>query len=154
MDAALTYLAYRPRTRHEVRRKLEERGFDATAVVACLERLAELDLVNDEAFVALYVRDRVAHRPMGVRRLVDELYRKGVDRQRSEPIIARVLEEEEVDELGLAERAAERGARRLRPGDDAASRRRRLQAFLARRGFRPDVIRTVVDRRLPPSGYP
>lgn len=152
---ALTYLAHRPRTRHEVRRKLQERGFDATVAAACLDRLAELDLVDDEAFVILYVRDRIAHRPMGLRRLVDELYRKGIDRRRSEPIIARVFEAEGVDERSLAERAAERGVRRLRRNDDAGSRRRRLQTFLGRRGFDWGLIREVVDRRLPPpSGSP
>ena len=149
MDAALSFLAYRPRTATEVRRKLGVGGFDEATAERTLVRLAELDLVNDRSFVETYVRDRIANRPMGVRRLRDELYRKGIAGEVAVPIIERVFADEGVDERSLAQRAAGKKMRTLTAGPDAADTvRRRLSGHLARRGFGMEVVRNVVNELL------
>jgi regulatory protein len=62
--------------------------------------------------------------------------------------ISEVVDEERVDADSLIEDAARRKVRSL--GSVAPEvARRRLYAFLARRGFAPDEIRRVVDRLTP-----
>ncbi|MGD2216739.1 MAG: regulatory protein RecX, partial [Gemmatimonadales bacterium] len=119
IDAALNFLSYRQRTGREVRRKLVERGFSPEVIEAALARLAAVRLVDDEAFVAAYVRDRIAHRPMGVRRMIQELYLKGIAREVALPVIEETLREEETDERTLAERVVAKKRRTLksRPQD-------------------------------------
>ncbi|MGD2154549.1 MAG: regulatory protein RecX, partial [Gemmatimonadales bacterium] len=119
IDAALNFLSYRQRTGQEVRRKLLERGFSTEVIEAALARLAAVRLVDDEAFVAAYVRDRIAHRPMGVRRMIQELYLKGIAREVALPVIEETLREEETDERTLAERVVAKKRRTLksRPQD-------------------------------------
>lgn len=146
MDAALSFLSYRPRTVYEVRRKLRERSFAAGIVERSLDRLTAVGLVNDESFVEFYVRDRITHRPMGVRRLTDELFTKGIKSDFARPIIARIFAEEQVDERELAARAAGkklRGSKRGTALDPAA--RRRLAGYLARRGFAGGIVREIID---------
>ncbi len=146
MDAALSFLSYRPRTVVEVRRKLVERRFDDDMIEEALDRLLAVGLLNDDAFVATYVRDRISHRPMGIRRLTNELYVKGILRDQALPTIERVFEEEEVDERVLAMRAAEKKVRGLQKGEsDDRVIRRRLRDHLARRGFSLDVVREVAN---------
>lgn len=143
IDAALHYLSYRPRARQEVRRKLEDRGFSAPVIEAVLERLEALDLIDDAGFVELWVRDRVARRPTGIRRLLSELYYKGISRELASPIIQRVLREEGTSERELAKRAARVRYRALSDPDDRVVRRK-LYGHLSRRGFPSGIARDVV----------
>ncbi len=149
MDAALAFLSYRPRTRREIQLKLAGRGFDETTIEAALSRLEEVGLVNDLVFIETYVRERIANRPMGVRRMAQELYTKGIPRKQTLPVLERVLGEEKVEERALAERAADKKVASLRGHTDRRAARRRLSGYLARRGFDREVIREVVEARLP-----
>lgn len=147
MERALQFLSHRARTRAEVRRRLERDAFPDPCVERVLTRLDETGLVDDEAYCAAFVRDRLALRPTGVRLLIDELCRRGIPRERALPLARRVMEEERVTEGDLLARAAEKKARelgRLPP----ATARRRLFDHLARRGFPLDDIRACVDRAL------
>lgn len=149
LDAGLNFLSYRQRTREEVRRKLSERGFSIDVVEATLERLQSVGLIDDAAFVGAYVRDRIAHRPMGVRRMVQDLYRKGVPRDVALPLIEEVMEEEGTDERELAIRIVRRKRRTLsnRAGDPDLLRRR-VREHLLRRGFGRRLASEVVDELL------
>lgn len=150
IDAALNFLSYRQRTGREVRRKLVERGFSAEVIEAALARLTAVRLVDDEAFVAAYVRDRIAHRPMGVRRMIQDLYLKGIAREVALPVIEETLREEETDERALAERVVAKKRRTLKSKTrDEAVLRRRLRDHLIRRGFEARVAKDAVDALFP-----
>ncbi len=150
IDAALTFLSYRPRTDREVRRKLAERGFAEGTIETAMQRLGAVGLVDDEAFIGAFVRDRIAHRPMGVRRMAQELYLKGVPRDVGVPAIHRVLDAEETSERDLAERVV---AKKLESPRKATAQlavfRRRLRHHLLRRGFDLAVVRDVLEAALP-----
>ncbi len=154
VDAALNFLSYRQRTGREVRRKLAERGFSPETIESAMGRLCAVGLVDDEAFVAAYVRDRLAHRPMGVRRMAQELYLKGIPRDVAQPVIERMLREEGADEWSLARRVVEKKRQTLssRAGDRGVARRR-LRDHLIRRGFESRVVGEIVDELLPPQEH-
>ncbi|KPK56502.1 MAG: hypothetical protein AMS21_12685 [Gemmatimonas sp. SG8_38_2] len=154
IDAALNFLAYRQRTGHEVRRKLASRGFSEPTIEAAMQRLAAVGLVDDGAFVGAYVRDRIAHRPMGVRRMIQELFVKGVPREVSVPVIEEVFRDEHTDERALAERVVEKKRLTLatRVGDQAALRRR-LRDHLIRRGFGGPLVGDVVNSLFGEGGH-
>ncbi len=153
IDAALNFLSYRQRTGREVRRKLAERGFSEETIEAAMQRLGAVRLIDDRAFVGAYVRDRIAHRPMGVRRMVQDLYVKGIERQVALPVVEEVLREEETDERELARRVVEKKRRTLSSQSwDEARLRRRLRDHLIRRGFDSRVVRDVVGELVPERG--
>jgi regulatory protein len=146
IDAALNFLSYRQRTGLEVRRKLTSRGFGEATVEAALRRLGAVGLIDDEAFIGAYVRDRIAHRPMGIRRMVRELYVKGIPRDVAVPVIERMLDEEDTDERALAERVvAKKHLGSVGEPADPSVAKRRVRDQLLRRGFDPRVVRDVVD---------
>lgn len=142
-QASLNLLSYRPRTADELKRRLARKDFPDEVAAATVHDLQGKGLVDDAGFAESFVRDRSRLRPRGRRRLVQELRAKGVDPATAEAAIDEVLETEGTTEVELARAAAARWT--PRPGEDPRAARRRLHAFLARRGFRADAIRTVID---------
>lgn len=138
LDAALRLLGHRPRAEQELRERLTRRGFPAEAVAAALARLRDYGYVDDAAFARAWVESRTGAAARGRRLLLHELRAKGVDPE----IAARTLAEVP-DELEVARALAEKKARALR-GLDASTFRRRLGAYLHRRGFTTEVIASVV----------
>lgn len=128
LTSALRLLAYRPRSEREVRRRLFRKGLPAEAVEATVRRLRELRLLDDEAFSTSWVESRDRTSPRGRRLLASELMAQGVERATAARAAATV------DEAEAAARAAANRARALAslPWPDF---RRRLHAFLLRRGF-------------------
>ncbi|MBV9880440.1 MAG: regulatory protein RecX [Gemmatirosa sp.] len=146
-DRALGMLAVQQRSERDLRRRLLQKGEPEARVDAALARLAASGLVNDEAYARQFTRSRVLGRGASRRRVRDELFKRGVGRGAADEAIAEVFEEEAVDETGLVEAAARKKLRSL-GGLDAATRRRRLYAFLVRRGHDGSAIREVVARVL------
>ena len=147
MDRAVHYLSYRPRTCREVRRYLGKHGLSRYAADA-IGRCLEVGYLNDEAYSRAYVRERIRLKPRGRPRLVSELLTRGVDRETAELAVEAALAEEGITEAELLLAVATRRARSLRRLDPPAGRRR-LSAFLARRGFRAGEIRDAVLQLIP-----
>lgn len=69
MDAALSYLTNRMRTVREVEEKLDEMQYGEGDVLAVVERLKELNLLNDEEYAREFVRSRLATKPVSRQKL-------------------------------------------------------------------------------------
>lgn len=145
LDRALDMLAFRARSTRELRRQLIRKGEPEELVTLALERLTRMGLLDDASFARQLARSRMAGSGHSRRRVRAELYRKGVDRELSDEAIAAVVEEEDVDEAANLEQVARRKLAALR-ALDPATRRRRLYAFLARRGYESADISRVVSR--------
>jgi regulatory protein len=139
LQQAFAYLGYRPRSEHELRRYLAQRGHAPETVDAVLGRLAEYHYVDDEVFALSWVENRQKFRPRGARLLRAELRQKGVERDVAEQAIADLGG----DERALALAAAQKKLPTLEVADYQAFGRR-LAGFLQRRGFPPDVVWDVV----------
>jgi regulatory protein len=137
-QAALHFLAARPRSRAEVMRRLSEKGHAPEAIDAALERLAARSYVDDAAFAAFWVENRSRFRPRGVAAIAHELRQKGVE---GEAIRAALTE---IDEERAARAAIERQLDRWRALTKAEFEQK-IIAHLARRGFSFEIVRKVVQ---------
>ena len=147
-DRALEMLAARGRSRADLRRQLVRKGQPPEAVDEAIERLVARGFLDDDRFARAFVRNKVTGAALGRRRLAQELFRHGVDRRVADMAIDEVLGEEGIDEEALIDRVARRKLRSL-GALDLPTRRRRLYAFLARRGYDADAIRATMERVLP-----
>jgi regulatory protein len=154
-DVALGFLAYRPRSRGEVRRRLKTAAFPPAVIEACLDRLAADGLLDDGAFAAAFVRDRLRLKPKGPARLRDELRKRGVDGTVVETAIRDGLAEAGQTDESIAVSVAlrwlnGRGARERealasgRFGEARDAALHRLIGFLRRRGFGGEAVRSAV----------
>lgn len=149
-DRAIAMLAARPRAARDLERMLVGKGEPAEHVAAAVERLIALGALDDAQFARQFIRAKIAGAGLSRRRLQSELWRRGVARDVIDAALAEVMEEDEVDEDAQIAKVAAKKMRTLRTADPAAARRR-LYAFLARRGYDGSAIRRVMDA-LPASG--
>lgn len=143
-DRAVGLLATRARASRELERLLVRKGEPAALAKAAVARLATQGFLDDASFARQYARSKLAV-GLSRRRMQTELARRGVDRGIADAAIAQVVVDDEIDEAQACDRIAARKFRSLKdlPAD---VQRRRLYAFLARRGYEMDDVRAVVDR--------
>ncbi|MEO8879475.1 MAG: regulatory protein RecX [Gemmatimonadaceae bacterium] len=143
-DRALAMLAARPRAARDLERMLVRKGEPAEHVATAIERLIALGALDDAQFARSFIRAKIAGAGLSRRRLQSELWRRGVARDVIDAALTEVLEEDEVDEDAQIAQVAAKKMRTLRTADSATTRRR-LYAFLARRGYDGSAIRRVMD---------
>ena len=143
-DRALAMLAARPRAARDLERMLVRKGEPAEHVAAAIQRLIALGILDDAQFARQFIRARIAGAGLSRRRLKSELWRRGVDRDVIDAALNEVIAEDEVDEDAQIAKVAAKKLRTLRSADPAVARRR-LYAFLARRGYEGTAIRRVID---------
>jgi regulatory protein len=148
-EAALRLLERTRRTRSDLARRLRDKGHAPATVDEVLERLAGVGLVDDIEYARAWLAGRLHRRMSGWRRLEGELRGKGVSADDIAAARAALEEREGVgegagDDLSAARKALEQAARRYAKLDER-TRRQRLYALLARRGFDGDVIRRALD---------
>jgi len=157
LDAAAAFLAVRPRSIDETRRRLRHLGYPPVPVEIVLERLIEFGYLDDEAFARAWVESRDRSRPRGASALRRELALKGVER----PVVDAVLDERDhaaeearggaddgaaTPDGMAADRLLARKAAVLGRETDPRKRRQKAYALLARNGFSPDVISAALSR--------
>lgn len=138
-EQAKRYLSRRPQSEEELKAKLRRRGFEERTINRVIQKLRELELLDDLAFARAWKEDREFFRPRSKRLLASELRQKGL----SSEIIAEVVAE--VDDESEAYRAGLKKARSL-AHKDYVEFKRKLAAYLGRRGFDWEVIKSVTLR--------
>ena len=93
---AVDLLSRRDHSVKELKEKLSLKGYNNGADEA-IEKLRAGGYVDDERFARLYVRELRTLKKYGRRRIEQELYRKGIDRN----IVREVLDETQFDESEL-----------------------------------------------------
>jgi len=144
-DQALRLLEFRARTVDELRRKLLQKGRASAEVEEVLTRLSDQKLLDDADFARQFARAKIVNSDTSGRRIVQELMRKGVSRSIADEAVESLGEREGIDPSAAIQRVAEKKWKSLAKLD-AFTRKRRLYAFLARRGFNPDEIRSALDK--------
>lgn len=144
MDRAMLLLSHRARATVELRRRLSRLELPPAAIDEAVARLTRLGYLDDAAFARQLARGRMLASGQSRFRIRSELLRKGVDRETADTAIEETLASDDVDESAIIEEVAAKKARSLAKLDPQ-TRRRRLYAFLARRGFGVDEIRRVIE---------
>lgn len=135
---AYRMLAVRWRSTGEIIRKLKTKGIAPLIIEQTIAQLSEYEYLNDNRFARLWVENRNRLKPMGKRRLQQELAEKGVSTQ----IIGQILSEiESGDEETLARSLVEK--KLIRNGE---LNQKKMEQFLLRRGFSPGVVRKVLEK--------
>ena len=141
---ALNLLGARPYATSALRRKLIQKQYSAADADDVIRRLFDNGLLNDAKYAEQYARSKITTTGASKRRLQQELYRKGIKPEIATTAIAAVLEDEEIDPAVVIERVARKKLAQLGALEPLVLRRR-LFAFLARRGYDVDEIKAVVS---------
>ena len=147
--AALRLLRYRPRSEHELRERLLSKEYASEVVDEAVSRIRVWGLVDDAEFAEEWVRGRRRRRGRSRGALERELRNKGV----AERYIADAVAD--IDDSDDREQATELVRARLarkpassRSVADLQGEKRRLLAYLARRGYPTGLAMSVVSAEL------
>jgi regulatory protein len=149
---ALDYLAHKPRTETEVRRKLKQRDVPAFVIDDVIARLYELEYLDDEAYAHDYARNRFSSKKYGPVRIRRELEERGIDRHLADEAVDTLFAEENATAAAWSH--AEKRWPRLAGEDDPRRRRQKMYRYLRRRGFTSDTIRPILDELERDGGRP
>lgn len=150
LNKALKFLSFRMRSEQEIRdyffRKgkleMEQDSLEKTRYESSIEKviakLTGLDQINDKEFAKWWVGQRSKFRPKGAQVLKIELMKKGI----SKDIIDKVLPHTSQVELALKAASRKHEQLKILPQQEYTQK---LSAFLARRGFDWETIRSVID---------
>lgn len=141
-NAALQLLAVRPRSERELRDRLRRKEFEPEHIDAAIQRLRDLELIDDAHFAELWISNRQKLRPKGASALRQELRAKGIDRQTVDEVIAESIDQD--DERAACEQVARQALRRYADVADWPTFQRKLGGLLQRRGFRFDTIKPII----------
>ncbi len=151
LRTALRALERRSFARADLARRLRRKGHAPEAVDAALERAGALRLLDDAAFALNYVETRAA-RGRGPARLIRDLSAMGVDRRLIDRALAAHFDDA-ADRTAVPLTLATKRAGQL--GDlPREVKRRRVLAYLARRGFSGRDITELVGRVLTQASHP
>jgi regulatory protein len=139
---AFLLLKFRLRSEQEIALRLKLKGHAPEAIKSTVSFLKEKGFLDDNVFAREWILSRLK-KPYGSRRIAQELRAKGIDKT----IIERQLHEAGADdsqEEAVACLAKSRLAR-LKSMDPIAAKRR-VYAYLIRRGFGPEVASEVLNQ--------
>ena len=135
-NRALRYVAMRPRTRWEIETYLSRKEASPALVEQIVNKLSNIDLLNDEKFARAFIADRKLLRPTSRRKLIMELRKKHIDND----VIEAALAEDTPDERATLREVIARKRRQTKYQDDL-----KLMQYLARQGFNYDDIKSVLQ---------
>jgi len=143
LRSALRALERRGFAREDLGRRLIRKGHPATAVAQALDQADALGLLDDRSFAQQFAAAR-ADRGQGPARIRLDLRSRGVADEIVEAVLAEAFPTDEAVEA-MVLRLAEKRAAQL-GGLPRTARRRRLLAYLARRGFAGHEVLATVER--------
>lgn len=133
---ALRYVAMRPRSIWELQVYLERKGASPALCEQILNKLTNIDLLNDEKFARAFVADRRQLRPASHRKLVADLRKKHI----AADIIERAVGNEPSDETQALQAAITKARRQSKYAADQL----KLMQYLARQGFGYEDIKSAL----------
>lgn len=129
-------LTLRPRTEKEIILKMKRRGFSEDDITGVINLLKDYGYINDTDFARMWVKNRCQLKPMGKRRLYEELYRKGVSKENIETSLSRLTPD---IEYGMARNIIDRKLAKC------SQEPRKLYSFLLRRGFSHEIVHKIIS---------
>ena len=149
--AALQLIARAEQSVFGMERKLKKRGHDRACVSAVIDRLCEMELIDDRRYARLWLETKISRQATSPWRLLTALRSRGIDRADADSVLKEMLDEE--TEFRLLERYAEKLARKSnrRRAEETAGQdseeaaHRALKYQLKGEGFSSSVIERYFD---------
>lgn len=141
-DYAFLLLKFRLRSENEIRQRLKKKKFDADIIETTLFFLKDKGFIDDNYFAKTWIESRIK-KPLGIRRLKAELSIKGINKA----IIDTQIDEikKSYSEEDIVGGIAKDRLNKLK-GIDPQKAKKRVYAYLLRRGFSPEVVIDVLNQ--------
>ncbi len=142
---ALRWLTARELSEHQVRDRLEQRGYTPAAVSAAVTRLKDERTLDDLRAATAVARTEAKVRRHGPRRVMGKLVAMGIDRDMAKEVVRDLFGEH--DEQELLEATLERRLRGKPERLKDRNEHRKILGYLVRQGFSASDASAALRKR-------
>lgn len=139
---AFLLLKFRLRSERELYQRLKRKKFDEQIIRETLCFLKDKGFINDETFAKTWMASRLK-RPLGLKRIAQELRAKGIDKEIIDSQVTEI--KKSYSEQDLVSQLAKIKLDKLKDTDPRIAKRR-VYAYLLRRGFPPEIVADVINQ--------
>jgi regulatory protein len=135
---AYRLLSLRPHSAKEIEKKLREKGFPATVIKEALEKLHDLQYLDDVSFASQWARNLAVNKLWGNRKIILSLQEKGIPAN----LVTDALEaaRNEIPEEGAVVLLIRKKLARNKSGKLDIKEKKKIFQSLLGRGFPPGLI--------------
>ena len=150
-DYAFLLLKFRLRSRKELYERLKRKKFTEEIIKQTLDFLESKGFIDDSNFAKAWIASRIK-RPLGLRRLRQELKIKGINEAIIDTKIGEI--KNNYNEADVVRKIAEEKFNKLK-GVEPRKAKKRIYDYFMRRGFSPDVVIDIINqwKPIPPRGW-
>ncbi|WP_326716784.1 recombination regulator RecX [Vagococcus jeotgali] len=138
---ALAYLSYQLRSEKEIKDHLKKHEVSEEQIYLVIDKLRELQLLNDAEFAKSYVRTAMRTTDKGPSGVKEFLFKKGIKQEEIQEALSLFDED---SQYPLALNLAEKNMRKNRQKSQQETKNK-LNQFLYGKGFSSEVISRVID---------
>lgn len=141
-DYAFLLLKFRPRSEKELYARLKKKKITEEIIRETLAFLKDKGFIDDQLFAKTWIESRLK-RPLGLRRIKEELKLKGIDKEIIESQIHEL--KKTYTEPDIVIKIAKARLSKLK-GIEPQKAKRRVYAYLLRRGFSPEIVIDAINQ--------
>ena len=130
--AAYSFLAYKPRSKKELVKKLRQKKVSDSIIDDIIELLEKQKYLDDKTYAKSYLEDKLNSKPIGRRLAKLKLFEKGIDKELIEKTIDENYSEDK--EFELAAKLMEKFEKKVKH-KDPADKRNKCYRYLISKGF-------------------
>ncbi|HNW39815.1 MAG TPA: regulatory protein RecX [Candidatus Omnitrophota bacterium] len=139
---AFLLLKFRLRSENELKSRLKQKGFPEDLAADTVNFLKDKEFIDDRVFAKGWVSSRLK-RPLGLRKIKQELAQKGIAKEIIQDALAQASQQ--YSENQIVSQLAKQRFSRLKDIEPLKAKAR-VYGYLMRRGFSPDVVGDVVKQ--------
>lgn len=141
-DYAFLLLKFRPRSEKELYTRLKKKKITDEIIGETLAFLKDKGFIDDQLFAKTWIESRLK-RPLGLRRIKEELKLKGIDKEIIESEIREL--KKTYTEPDIVIKIAKARLSKLK-GIEPQKAKGRVYAYLLRRGFSPEIVIDAINQ--------
>jgi regulatory protein len=134
-------LKFRLRSENELRARLKQKGFSEELAADTVSFLKDKEFIDDRVFAKGWVSSRLK-RPLGLRKIKQELLQKGIAKEIIQDALAQASQQ--YSESQVVSQLAKQRFSRLKSIEPLKAKAR-VYGYLMRRGFSPDVVSDIIN---------
>ena len=142
---AFLLLKFRLRSVKEIHGRLKIKGFEEGIIKETVSFLKDKGFIDDRLFAKSWIDSRIK-KPLGLRRIEAELRLKGISKEIIDSLISET--KKNYCEPDLVAKIAKERLEKLK-GIEPQKAKRRVYAYLVRRGFSPETVIDTICRQIP-----
>lgn len=141
--AAYSFLAYKPRSKKDLVKKLKQKKVSDKIIDDIIELLEKQKYLNDEIYARNYLEDKLNSKPIGKRLAKMKLLEKGIDKELIESAINENYSEDK--EFELAAKLMEKYEKKVK-FKDQTDKKNKCYRYLISKGFDYETAGRVLNQ--------